>query len=755
VKAPWINADGRIFAPVEVLGQLSPSQAATEDGEINFASALQALRRRKRLALALFGVSLLSGALITAWQRTYRPTFQGSFKLLVSDPINNENHDSRLESFALPGSGSTDTSTLIHVLGSPMLLSPVEQKFGLADGDLMNITKISPPKLKGVKSDESGVLEVSLLWHDPVEGRQILEELSRSFLSYSLRQRQEKLTQGLAFLDQQAPELKSRVMKLENQLAAFRQSSGFVEPAEQATDIRGQLLVLSDSRRRLEQQQARLESMAAAGRSGKLASQSFQRRNAALGGDPSGQVGASSLAGGAFTPVLRDLAEVEKQLAEAEATYTEAAPQVQELRAKVDKLRLLLQRREQDSIQTSLLENQAELKEIWRQQKQLALRFQGNPVQMKQYNTLQQQLEVARDNLTSYIKARESFRLQVAQRTVPWAVMATPKFSSRPVQPNLVRNLLLSALLGGVAGLGVALLRDKLDHVFHSPKELQEGLDVPLLGVVPYLPGQTGNTISQSLEALEEGERFTIQEDLRNLFANFRLLRADKPVRLVAVTSSTFGEGKSTTSALFAQTLAQLGRRVLMVDSDMRRPMLHRYVGAHNQLGLSTLITDLEIPLEGVVHTVQPGLDLITAGPVPPDPAKLLTSERCRAVLQMIRNLPGYDLVIFDTPPALLLSDPVLLAEHLDGVIFLVGLSCVNRDLPAQALQRIQNTGVDVLGMLANQPVLRGFGSKPNDYGYGHRLGYDNYPAAAKYHERAAANGESPPSSPSLTPSKK
>lgn len=350
---------------------------------------------------------------------------------------------------------------------------------------------------------------------------------------------------------------------------------------------------------------------------------------------------------------------------------------------------------------------------------------------------------VARDNLTSYIKARENFRLQVAQRTVPWSVLAPPQFGQKPVKPSVSRNLMLSALLGGLAGVGLALLRDWLDHVYHSPKELQEGLAAPLLGVVPYLSGRAGSTISQSLAALQGSERFAIKEALRNLFANFRLLRADKPVRLVAITSSAQGEGKTTTTALFAQTLAQLGQRVLLVDADMRRPMLHRYVGVDNLEGFSSVLTDPEIALEGVVRTVQPGLDLLTAGPVPPDPTQLLSSERCGAVAQMIRSLPGYDLVLFDTPPALLLSDPVLLPEHLDGLIFLVGLSRVNRDLPAQALQRVRDTGVDVLGVLANQPVRRGSDSKRYGYGYGYgpKSGYGDYASAAEQQERSA-NGE-------------
>jgi succinoglycan biosynthesis transport protein ExoP len=718
-----------------------PVRPAVDGDDIQLADLLQVLRRRKRLALSTFIATLLLGALLTAWQRAYSPVFQGSFKLLVSDPINSEDRQGApdaggaLENLALQGSGgSANTSTLIQVLTSPLLLSPIEQSLGLEEGELGPIT-ISTPKATG-KGGNDGVLEVTLQWPDPVQGREILQKLSAEYLAYSLRQRQEKLTQGLAFLDQQAPELQARVVALQNRLATFRQSSGFVEPAEQAQAIKQQQLELSNSRKDLEQKQARLEGLAAAVRRGHLNSAPFQGSNSILQGPTTSKGLEGGVVSSAFTNLLQDLTQVEKQLAEAEATYTDEAPQVRELRSKRDRLRPLLQRRELDAIQASLSENRSQLGEILRQQEQLARRFQVNPVQMKEYEALQQQLVVARDNLTSYIKARESFRLQVAQRTVPWSVLAPPRFKASPVIPSVPRNLLLSLVLGGLAGVGVALLRDRLDHVFHNPKELREALAMPLLGVVPYLRGGEGNTISQTLATLDGGERFAIKESLRNLFANFRLLRADKPVRLVAFTSSTQGEGKSTTSALFAQTLAQLGQRVLLVDADMRRPMVHRLMGVTNVQGLSSLLTDARLAIEGVVQTLQPGLDLLTAGPVPPDPTQLLSSERCGLVVEAIRQLPGYDLVIFDTPPALLLSDPVLLSDHLDGLIFLVGLSRVNRDLPAQALQRVRDTGVDVLGVLANQPVRSG--SVARGYGYG----YGDYAAAKLPEPEQVAAGE-------------
>jgi succinoglycan biosynthesis transport protein ExoP len=713
---------------------IQPQPVPTGGEELDLGRLFQALDRRRRLAFSVFVASLLLGALFTAWQRAYRPTYQGSFQLLVSDPINREETRNQegggLEAYALMGSGSTNTATLLQVLTSPLLLRPVENRLGLDADTLGSDLTVSTPAIRANRGGESGVLVVSLQWRDPEQGLAILEELSRTFLGYSLRQRQEKLTQGLAFLDQQAPNLQERVNSLQSKLAAFRRSKGFVEPEQEAESILNQRQALAVQIDGLQQEQARLEGRLAAVRRGDLGTSRTtspallpEASSPPTPSSDSVNAPVASRVGSQPPEPLKDLNQIELALAEAQANFTDTAPQVRELRSKRDRLRPLLQARQESELQADLSQNLSQQKEIGQQLARLARAFQANPNQIKQYQSLQQELDVARENLSSYIKARESFRLQVAQRTVPWSVLSPPRFGAKPVKPSIGRNLFLSLILGGMGAVGVALLRDRLDPVFHDPSELKDALPLPLLGVVPHLADVKGITVSQALEAMDGSERFETRESLRNLFANFRLLRADKTVRLVALTSATPGEGKSTTTALFAFTLAQLGERVLLVDADMRRPMLHLYVGADNGEGLSSLLTDSSLDLARSVIPVVPGLDLLPAGPMPPDTTRLLSSERCAEVVAAIRNLPDYDLVLFDTPPAFLLSDPVLLAEHLDGLLFVVGIERVNRELPAQALERMQGTGVDVLGVLANLPARRRRRQK-SGYGYGYGYAY-------------------------------
>jgi capsular exopolysaccharide synthesis family protein len=215
---------------------------------------------------------------------------------------------------------------------------------------------------------------------------------------------------------------------------------------------------------------------------------------------------------------------------------------------------------------------------------------------------------------------------------------------------------------------------------------------------------------------MSASERFAIKESLRSLFTTFRLLRADRDIKVVGVTSSTQGEGKSTAIAIFARTLADLGLKVLVVDADMRLPTQAKYLGVSpGGDGFSTLLTDSKMSFEDLIVSVQENLDFIPSGLKPPDPAKLLNSSRCQEVIQSIRNHPDYDIILFDSPPCLLLADPILLGEKLDGILFLVGLGKVSRQVTPQACRRIKATGVDVLGLICNQVS---FPTNLNDYGY-------------------------------------
>lgn len=656
------------------------------------------LKRRQQLVLTVFAATLASATILTLAQRLLTPQYQGSFRLLVSDPINKDTPEPAsspsVENLVIRPLNSARTPDLVEVLKSPLLLQPLARRFDLKTTQLENALTIKTPTRQ-----VEGVLNVTLRWHNPRQGQRILKALSQAYLDYSLLERQEKLRQGLAFLDQQAPTLQRRVAALQQTLSTFRRQHQFLEPTKRGEAIQAQRERLDNRNEELQQRRAQLLGMARAVRSGQLSGPSFQEpgRPKVFGNTE------LPLAGGAFSPLLADLTNVEKQLAEAEATYSRNSPVVRSLRARQAKLRPLLQQRELDAITAAMLETQAQELQIRRQQQLLERDFANQPALIKQYDAIQQQLDVAKDNLTAYIKARENFRLEVAQKILPWQLIAPPQFSPQPVSPDLSRNLVLALLMGGVAGSGAAVLRERLDPLVHNSRDLDRELQHLLLGSIATLPRQADAPLAAAMAALDPDAQHRFQESLRSLATHLQQRLRQQGTPLLGFSASSSGEGSSTTALLVAQTLAELGQRVLLIDADLRKPSLHAAAGINNAAGLSTLLSDPGCTLAAVIQRLPNGLELMTAGPRPRDSTRLVSSERCQQLLQQWSQPGTHDLVLIDLPDLMERSDAQVLHTLIDCCVVVVGLGVAQGLRLQQLLHRLNHQDTAVLGLITTE----------------------------------------------------
>ena len=720
--------------------ELSQSGAGDQGAEFNLTSLVRTIKRRQGLFLLTFAVVTGALAINTLRQRIFSPVYQGGFQIQVRNPFEAKGStsssptDEGMVGAIARSNFNADVNSLTVLLRSPLLIRPLAEKQGIGMNQLIDNLSIAPAATgtgRGTTTDN--VLDVKLTWSNPVQGRQILTELSQIYTRFSLTQRQEALDSGIKFLDRQAPEIQQRVDRLQSDMLRFRERNNNLDPADNAKAILTTREELVVQLRQLQTQQVELNSRLASIASGKLqwspsgaptAVEQLGRQGLATPGRGAG----AEAAAGAPTP-LEQLNQFETDLAAARATYREDSPIVQSILAKRNSLLPVVRRQAADEVRAQLLANVAQQDELNRQILLLNQNFRNNPQKMREYEDLQARLALAREHYTSYIQARENFRLELARSTTPWQVISPAEFADIPVEPNIQRSLLQALLIGLLAGVGAALLRERTDNVFHTPMDAERELQLPVLGLIPFLPLDPGVEISSSLAKMSSSERFAIKESLRSLFTTFRLLRADRNIRMVGVTSSTQGEGKSTAVTIFARTLADLGLKVLVVDADMRLPMQSRYLGIEQGNGLSNLLSDSSLQARELIQTVADNFDILPSGPKPPDPAKLLNSNRCQEVVDEVRGLSGYDIVLWDAPPCLMLADPILLGEKLDGILFLVGLGKVNRELAPQACRRIKATGVDVLGLICNQV---NFPSRLNDYGYEYGY-YYHYAYAGSY----------------------
>jgi capsular exopolysaccharide synthesis family protein len=712
---------------------LSPL-ASEETRNEGIPGLLRTVKRRQGLFLLTSCVVAGALAVNTLRQRVFSPVYEGGFQMQISNPLEDKQAVSdagSIESIARSNL-KTDVPSLIVLLRSPLLLRPLAEQQGLPVSQLINNLRIQP-----ASTQVQNVLNVSLRWSDPAKGRAILSALSQNYTKFSLTQRQAALDSAIQFLNRQGPKIQSRVDDLQKDMLRFRERNNFLDPQTTATSILTAREELVATLSVLQNEQVQLTSQIKSIESGTLqftpsgapqAIEQLGREGVLVPGRSEG----SPPVVGAPTP-SQQLYDIEQELALARGTFREDTPVVQSLLARRDQLRPVVRQKALDAVRAQLLANVAQQDEINRRILLLNENFRSSPQKLSAYEDLQARLASAREQYSSYIAARERIRLELARSITPWEIIAPAEFADVPVEPNIQSELMRALAIGLLAGLGAAVLRERTDNVFHTPMDAEKELQLPVLGLIPYLPLDPGTDISSSIAKMSASERFAIKESLRSLFTTFRLLRADRDIRLVGITSSTQGEGKSTSLTVFANTLADLGLRVLIVDSDMRLPMQARYLGVEQGDGLSSLLSDSSLKPASLIQKLSDNLDMIPAGPKPPDPAKLLNSSRCQEVVNQIRSLPNYDIVLWDAPPCLMLADPILLGEKLDGILFLVGLGKVSRDLAPQACRRIKATGVDVLGLICNQV---NFPSRLNDYGY--EYGYYYHYAYAGIYGKAA-----------------
>ena len=695
---------------------LSPFSGESKESGIQ--SLLRTIKRRQ--TLFLFTSALVSGALAlnTIRERIFSPVYQGSFMLQISSPFDESNSPvagdgGKIEAIARYKQ-KIDVPSLMVLLRSPFLTSPVATRLGLSNDEIA----------KNLSIDTAGVqnvIQVDLRWPDPTKGKAVLSALANDYVAFSLSQRQATLNSGVKYLDEQAPAILREVATLENQLSKFRETNKMMDPLAMVSTIETRRNDLANEWQKLQLEQAQLESNLNSVNSGKL---SFTPSGAPSAltqlGDNSALIpGRQTTTSGNIEQVKtpsEQLNEFETQLAQARATYKEDSPIVQSILARKNALLPVVESQKADAIRAQLFANKSQQDEVNRQIMLYNRNFSNSPKILKEYEKIVSKLTDARNNYTSYLRARENFRLERSRFVTPWQIISPPTFGETPVQPDIKRSILQALLLGLLSGIGAAILREKTDNVYHTPMEVEKELQLPVLGLIPYLPLEPGVDVTTSISKMSASERFAIKESLRSLFTTFRLLRADHNIRLVGVTSSSQGEGKSTSVCIFARTLSDLGLKVLVVDADMRLPMQTRYFGiASGEEGFSSILSNSNISISSLVIKIQDNLDVLPAGPKPPDPAKLLNSNRCAEVVNELRAMTDYDIILFDTPPCSMLSDPILLGEKLDGILFLIGLGKGSRILAPQASRRIKATGVDLLGVICNQV---NFPSRLNDYGY-------------------------------------
>lgn len=302
------------------------------------------------------------------------------------------------------------------------------------------------------------------------------------------------------------------------------------------------------------------------------------------------------------------------------------------------------------------------------------------------------------------------------------SIVKAAKVPTSPSSPNKVRNGLLGLAAGLVLGIGLAFLFERLDDGISSREAVEEASSgLPVVALIPLVASwRTKNT---SHIALLEDSRSPIAEAYRTLRTSVQFLGLDEPKRVIGITSSVPGEGKTTATANLAVSFARAGTTVAVVSGDLRRPHIHTFFGVPNTSGLTSVLVG-SATLDGAILAIpgESNLSLLPSGPVPPNPAEILSLD---GITRVIDELVGtYDIVLIDCPPVLPVSDALLLSRLVDGMLVLASVNLTSRTQLARTYELLRQVQTPLLGTILNCVPERTGSAYGYEYGY---YGYE-YP---------------------------
>lgn len=316
-----------------------------------------------------------------------------------------------------------------------------------------------------------------------------------------------------------------------------------------------------------------------------------------------------------------------------------------------------------------------------------------NPDDAATVETAKQSLDVKQQIYDGILKQYEQARLNTALREKSIYVVDPAFPPDSPSEPNAVKNLALGGLASLLGGVGLAFLFENLDTILYTTEQIEKVTQLPSLGTVP------NADVRKQLISMNGNTPYV--DAFRRLRSNLFALQQDSPHHTLLLTSSEPGEGKSTLVGNLAYVLAQAGKKVVVVDCDLRRPTLHKIFKLPNEQGLSNVLNKNEEP-EGLLQDCAvPGVKIVTSGPIPSNPAELLGSQQMSNLINRLHQ--DCDYVLLDSPAMLSVSDAIVLAPAVDGVILVVSRSHSHREGVLSACKQLADVKARILGVIINR----------------------------------------------------
>ena len=571
----------------------------------------------------------------------------------------------------------------------------------------------------------SRLVQIGFESQDPKVAAQVVNSLAENYIQQNLESRWQAAQKASEWLSQQLESFRAKLEKSEDDLQGYAQKNGLLFLETEKGDTEN---IVNERLRQLQDELTKAQAE-------RYAKESIYRLT------ESGDYGA--LPGVVDNKLIQELtarlSELERQKASLAPTFTNDYPKVKEIQSQIDEIARRLneerKRAAQGIVDDYLAATRREnlVHEAFEQQQNQANVVAGRTVQ---YNILKREVDTNKQLYEGLLQRLKEAGVSAGMNASNIRVVDAAVPATRPVRPRPVLNLGLALLLGLGCGIGMAFLQEHLDNTLKNSDDIERVLRVPALALIPSREslehGSTGvYGLAEKVASHHNGNgngaivhldkrsgkawvridgngthHSALSEAFRGLRTSVLLSAAGRPPRSLTFVSAEPGEGKTTVASNLSISLAQLGKRVLLIDGDMRRPCVHKLFNIEeNSGGLVTFLTGGEGWSHLVRPTGVPNLDCLICGPVPPNPSELLSSDRMLTL--MFEVMREYEFVLIDAPPLLNVTDGRILATMVEGAILVVRGGITPRELAQQAQLHVRDVGARLIGVVLNDVDVR------------------------------------------------
>lgn len=711
------------------------------------------LIRRRYWILSVFCIAL---ALASVQAAREKPTYKSSLQLLVEPNYQSKNSQGGQageEKQLVDPTIQVDSATQLNVMQSSKLLQKAvdlvhPQYPDLTVKDLRKSLTVAQLEAGKGTEAKTKIFEATYTSNDGTKTQKILKAVQLVYQDYNREQQKQRLAKGLAFIDNELPNVRQSVAKSEADLEQFRKNQNLIDPEVQAKTLSDSLNSVTQERRA---NQAQYEDALAR----------YNTLEQQVAKSPQEAIASSRLSQSTrYQQLLSEVQKTELAIAKERMRFTDNNPVLEKLVFQRQEQLALIKEEGQRSlggsselsgstgdllqkgqlgttdlalvnqlldVQKNILGFRAREQILAQKEQQLRAELARLPSILAQYNRLQPDVKLKRSTLEQLEKARQELSIEIARGSFDWEVVEEPQPGEK-TGPKKLQTILLGAVVGLMLGGLAAFIREMTDDSVRTSDDLKKQIALPLLGTTPVLPNSQKHSPQlhlpfakpQALEPAISGPiiklpfgkpqvlaPWTIEvihwppswESLDLIYKNIQLLNAVSTIKSLMVTSALSGEGKSTLALGLAISAARLHQRVLLIDADLRNPTLHEKLNLPNECGLSTLLSsETTLPIQQNIHSSSSYIDVLTSGPLPQDPVNLLSSPRMGELIAGFEKT--YDLVLLDATPVLGIVDAMITASFCRGVVLVARIGQVTRHELTEATTMLKK--LNILGVVAN-----------------------------------------------------